>query len=170
MTGIVWFGTAPIGTMLVSLVYAPSYQILFSLLSLERKWPLQSALGAFGWRKWMPTELSETVPAVVSVITWKRSPPWIAFAALPIVPGAETGQSSARLGATPTPLKPFWSPLSVPGVPVTVAPAACAALSGAESVMPVPGASTAAPDACADASAGVKEIPVPRSCTAAPLA
>ena len=37
ITGIVWPGTAPIGTELVSLVYAPWNQSLLSLVSLERK-------------------------------------------------------------------------------------------------------------------------------------
>ena len=102
----------------------------------------------------MPTALSWIVPGVVSVSDWKRSPPWIAFAALPSVPGAENVQFSARLAATPTPLKPLASPVSAPGVPRTVVPAACAALSGEEIVMPVPGAITGAPLACAAASAG----------------
>src|SRR4051794_17409244 len=117
---------------------------------------------------WMPTVLSWIVPGVVSVSAWKRSPPWIAFAALPSVPGAENVQFSARLGATPTPLKPLASPVRAPGVPRTAVPAACAAVSGEETAMPVPGAITGAPLACAAVSAGENVTPVPRSCTAAP--
>ena len=109
----------------------------------------------------MPTALSSSVPGVVSVMAWKRSPPCIMLAALPTRPGAEIVKFSARLADMPTPLKPTRSPVSAPGVLRTVAPAACAAASGVSSVMPVPGASTVAPVACAAVSAGVKEMPVP---------
>src|SRR5215207_7377104 len=80
----------------------------------------------------MPTEVSSTVPGVVRVIACKRSPPWMALGALPTVPGAVSVKFSARLGATPTPLNPLRSPVSVPVIPRTGAPAACAWASGAE--------------------------------------
>ena len=109
----------------------------------------------------MPTALTSSVPGVVIVIAWKRSPPCIWLAALPSVPGAENEKFSARLADMPTPLKPTRSPVSAPGVLRTVAPAACAPVSGASIVMPVPGASTVAPAACAAVRAGVNVMPVP---------
>ena len=93
----------------------------------------------------MPTALSSSVPGVVSVIAWKRWPPCIWLAALPTRPGAVIVKFSARLPDMPTPLKPTRSPVNAPGVPRTVAPAACAPASGVSIVMPVPGASTVAP-------------------------